>query len=78
MNQKRLVLIVGGALAALLIALLIVGISILNAIRADAEQRNYEACMARFGFEVDAPPPALTDEDAYINSLVEAAERCGR
>lgn len=79
MTQKRITLIVGGALAALLIAVLVVGIMVFNQMRTDAENRAYQQCMARYGYAADEGAVVPEDaQDAYIESLVAAAEACSK
>lgn len=79
MTQKRLILIVGGALAALLVAILVVVLMVFNQMRADAENRAYQQCMARYGYAADEGAVVPPDEqDAYIDSLVAAAEACSK
>ena len=76
MTQKRLILVVGGALAALLVAILIVGALILARMNADTAQQNYEACMARYGFSADAPPDTGGDDRAWMDAIAAAGEKC--
>lgn len=78
-KQTRIIVIVGAAVAALLVAAIIVGVVILNTLRAQAENDAYQACMARHGFAADAPPPAVDNEDeadVYLDGIVAAAEEC--
>jgi hypothetical protein len=77
-KQTRIVVIVGSAVGALLVATIIVGVVILNTLRAQAENAAYQDCMARYGFAADTPPPATTDENAYIEAITAAAEACTR
>lgn len=76
--SNRLVLIVGGIIAALLVAVVIVGIVLVNTIQADVSNRTFQDCMARQGYPADAPPPVTDDSEAYIDGLVAAAETCDR
>lgn len=76
MTQKQLILTVGGIVAALLAAVLIVGILILNGMNAQRSQANYEDCMARYGFEADAPPAPGDDVDNWIDGIAAASEKC--
>lgn len=79
--MKRLVIIFGSVIAALLIAVVVVGVVLLNTIQAEADEAAYQACMARQGFPHDAPPPVITDDDemdTYIDAIMAAAERCHR
>ncbi|MFE7067478.1 hypothetical protein [Microbacterium sp. NPDC057658] len=79
-KQTRIIVIVGSAVAALLIAAIIVGVVILNTLRAQAENEAYQECMARHGYAADAPAPAVADEDQeeYLQDIVAAAEACSR
>lgn len=71
MTQKRLVLIVGGVLAALLIAVLVTLVVLLNTMNSQADQRAFESCMTQLGYPVDAPP---SDADG----MLDAAGACMR
>lgn len=70
-TRNRTVLLVGGVLAALLVAVLVVGVIILNEISQQAEADAYRACMATMGV---GPSGTVTD----IDEMVEAAEFCSR
>lgn len=74
MTQKRLILVVGGIIAALLAAVLMVGVAIFVSLDAQQREANYQDCMARHGFQHDAPPAEA--DDAYVDALVQAADRC--
>lgn len=76
-KQTRIIVIVGSAVAALLIAAIIVGAVILNTLRQQAENDAYQDCMARHGYASDAPPPAATDDqDEFLEGIAAAAEAC--
>lgn len=79
-KQTRIIVIVGSAVAALLIAAIIVGAVILNTLRQQAENDAYQDCMARHGFAADAPPPAVgeDDQDAFLEAITAAAEECSK
>ncbi|KKX96684.1 hypothetical protein AAY78_15305 [Microbacterium sp. Ag1] len=71
-------MIVGSAVAALLVATIIIGVVILNTLRAQAENEAYQECMARYGFSADAPPPVVGEDsqDEHLNAITTAAEAC--
>lgn len=78
-NQTRIVVIVGSVVGVLLVVAIVVGIIIANTLNAQSARASYEDCMARRGFPVDAPAPAVSNQseaDAYINRLAEAAAAC--
>lgn len=77
--QTRVVVIIGSVIGVLLVVAIVVGIVIANTLNAQAARASYEDCMARRGYPVDAPAPAIssqTEADAYINRLAEAAAAC--
>lgn len=76
MSTKRLVLVVGSIVSVLLVVVIVVGIVILNTMNAQAREREYRDCMARYGFAADEHVPGTTDTDTYIESITEAAEAC--
>lgn len=77
-KQTRIIVIVGSAVAALLVAAIIVGAVILNTLRQQAENDAYQECMARHGYAADAPPPAAgeADQDDFLRDITAAAEEC--
>lgn len=77
-KQTRVIVIVGAAVAALLVATIVVGVVILNTLRSQAENQSYQDCMARYGHAVDAPAPDVAEDDmrAYTEDLVKAANAC--
>lgn len=78
MTTKKLIIVVSSVLGALLLGVLIVGIVLVNTLTSQARQESYEDCMARQGFEADAPPPVGVDSDEYISAALEAAEFCDK
>ncbi|MFE5408761.1 hypothetical protein [Microbacterium sp. NPDC056569] len=81
MIKNKLVLVVGGVLAALLIATIISVMVLINAIRAQDEEARYRDCMARQGYAADEPPAAVTTDeelDLYLDQITDAAELCAR
>ncbi|MDR7113869.1 hypothetical protein J2X03_003771 [Microbacterium trichothecenolyticum] len=76
---NKLVLWVGGVLAVLLVATIVLVIVLINTVSAQAEDQRYQDCMARHGYAVDEPPPAVnTDDelDTYLEQISGAAEEC--
>lgn len=79
MNTKRVVIISSAVVGALLVAVLVVGIVLLNTVNAQADKERYQDCMASYGFEAGSPPDAGDDEvDSLIDQMVDAAEFCSR
>jgi branched-subunit amino acid permease len=78
--SNKLVLWVGGVLAALLIVVVVVVIVLINSITTEAENERYVECMAAQGYERGEQPQGVTDDnlDAYVEGMVEAAELCGK
>lgn len=77
--NTRVVVIVGSVIAALLVAVTIALFLVLGEMQRQADNASYQDCMARYGFEADAPAPPMSDDrdaDAYIDSMVDAAEAC--
>lgn len=78
--NRRVLYIVLGAIAALLVVVVVLLAVLLSTINAQADQRNFEDCMARQGFSVDEQAPLMDESDAsvYIDGLADAAEFCDR
>jgi hypothetical protein len=78
--SNKLVLWVGGALAALLITVVIVVIVLVSTLNAQAEHQAYRDCMARHGYAADAPASVTTQDelDAFSEGITAAAEACLR
>lgn len=76
--MRATVLWVGGVVAALLIAAIVVGVILINTLSAQADQRAYEDCMARYGYAVDEPANLgpYDDTDEYIVGMAARAEEC--
>jgi hypothetical protein len=78
---NRVVLWVGGIVAALLVAVIVVVAVLINTIQSEAENQRYRDCMASQGHAADQPVSGVTTEedlDAYIGDLVDAGEFCSR
>jgi hypothetical protein len=78
--MTRTAWIVSGCLAALLAAVIVVGIVLVGEVRGQTERQAFSDCMARQGFPIDEPAD-VTDEDdvdPYINAMADAAEFCDR
>ena len=76
---NKVVLWVGGVVAVLLVAAIVVGVVLVNTIRAEADEQQYRDCMARHGFAFDEAPPAVTTDgelDQYASAISAAAEDC--
>lgn len=81
MATNKVVLWVGGLLAALLVATIVVGLILVSTIRQQAAESEYRDCMARQGYAADEPPPAVTTDDElddYLDQITDAAEFCSR
>lgn len=77
---NKVVLWVGGVVAVLLVAAIIVGIVLVNTIRAEAERQAFKDCMARQGYAADELAAPITDEKmyGYIGKMTDAARFCSR
>jgi hypothetical protein len=73
--SKRLVLWVAGVLAVLLVAVVVVGVVLINTMNAQAERQAWNDCLARYGYAVDEPAPPGADDD-YLEGLSDAAAAC--
>ena len=78
--NTRVVIVASSIIGALLVAVLIVGIVLVNTINAEAEREQYQDCMARYGFAADERVPDVSEDDlrAYVDEIAAAAEACGR
>lgn len=76
MSTKRVIIIVGSVVSALLVAVVVTLVIMLNTMNAQAENDRYQQCMARHGFPADKPVGAVSDEDAYLHAIAAAAEAC--
>jgi hypothetical protein len=78
--SRRTLYIVLGIVSALLIAVIVVGVVLINTLNAQAENQQYRDCMARQGYAADEQPAGMTRDkfDAYLEDMMAAAERCGR
>ena len=72
---NRVVIWVGGVIAALLVVLVIVGVVIVNTINAQAEEQAVKDCMARAGYAMDQPDSRL-GTDGYLEGVNAALESC--
>lgn len=78
---NKVVLWVGGVVAVLLVVTIIVGVVLINTVRAEADSARFRECMAAQGYSsgVQQPEGATDDElDAWLAAGVDAAEFCRR
>lgn len=76
MTLKRTVIIIGSAVAALLVAAVVIGILILNALNnPQTEEERVAACMEQQGYPLDQP--ANENENFTWEGLREASKVCG-
>lgn len=62
-------------MVALLVAVLIVGVMILNSVNAPSTEDRQAACMEEQGYPLDVPPKDI--EGFTMDGLREASEACG-
>lgn len=76
MKLSRGVIIIGSIVAALLVAVAIIGILILNSLNAPAtEEERVAACMEAHGYPLDKPADEV--EGFTMEGLREASAACG-
>jgi hypothetical protein len=76
---NKVVLWVGGVITALLIAVVVVVLVLVNTLNTQAENDSYQECMASMGFERGAAPEMPKGGiEEYAKSAAEAAEFCSR
>lgn len=75
MKLNRTIVIVGGAVAVLLAAVLVVGILILSSMNAPTDEERVAACMESHGYPLDKPAEDV--EGFTLEGMRAAAAECG-
>lgn len=76
--SRRWLYVLLGAVAAALVVVAVGLFMVLGQLRAQDEERAYQACLERHGVAGAAPNVSDEDADAYLDKLVEIAGICAR